>query len=60
MIYAELFLTEGIGLWLEQRWAEWLTVIITSALIPIEIYCRASDQRRESSHTFSKGLVGRE
>jgi uncharacterized membrane protein (DUF2068 family) len=28
MIYAGLFLTEGIGLWLEKRWAEWLTVII--------------------------------
>jgi hypothetical protein len=30
--------TEGIGLWLEKRWAEWLTVIITSSLVPIEIY----------------------
>ena len=38
MIYAGLFLTEGIGLWLEKRWAEWFTVIITSSLIPIEIY----------------------
>ena len=38
MIYAGLFLTEGIGLGLEKRWAEWLTVIITSSLIPIEIY----------------------
>jgi uncharacterized membrane protein (DUF2068 family) len=38
MIYAGLFLAEGIGLWLEKRWAEWLTVIITSSLIPIEIY----------------------
>jgi uncharacterized membrane protein (DUF2068 family) len=38
IIYAGLFLTEGIGLWLEKRWAEWLTVIITSSLIPIEIY----------------------
>jgi uncharacterized membrane protein (DUF2068 family) len=38
MIYAGLFLTEGIGLWLEKRWAEWLTVIITSSLIPFEIY----------------------
>ena len=37
-IYAGLFLTEGIGLWLLKRWAEWLTVIITSSLIPIEIY----------------------
>lgn len=38
MVYAGLFLTEGIGLWLEKRWAEWLTVVITSSLIPIEIY----------------------
>jgi uncharacterized membrane protein (DUF2068 family) len=37
-IYAALFLTEGIGLWLLERWAEWLTVIITSSLIPVEIY----------------------
>jgi uncharacterized membrane protein (DUF2068 family) len=37
-IYAGLFLTEGIGLWLLKRWAEWLTVIITSSLIPIELF----------------------
>jgi uncharacterized membrane protein (DUF2068 family) len=40
--YAGLFLTEGTGLWLLKRWAEWLTVIITSSLVPFEIYeiCR--------------------
>jgi uncharacterized membrane protein (DUF2068 family) len=38
MIYAALFLIEGIGLWLEKRWADWLTVVITTSLIPIEIY----------------------
>lgn len=37
-IYAGLFLTEGLGLWSLKRWAEWLTVIITSSLLPIEIY----------------------
>jgi uncharacterized membrane protein (DUF2068 family) len=37
-IYAGLFLTEGIGLWLLKRWAEWLTIIITSSLVPVEIY----------------------
>ena len=37
-IYAALFLTEGTGLWLRKRWGEWLTVIITSSLVPIEIY----------------------
>jgi uncharacterized membrane protein (DUF2068 family) len=37
-VYAALFLTEGIGLWLEKRWAEWFTVVITSSLVPLEIY----------------------
>ena len=37
-VYAGLFLAEGTGLWLKKRWGEWLTVIITSSLIPIEIY----------------------
>ena len=37
-IYAGLFLTEGIGLWLMKRWAEWFTVVITSSLLPLEIY----------------------
>jgi len=37
-LYAGLFLTEGIGLWLLKRWAEWFTVILTSSLIPVEVY----------------------
>ena len=37
-MYAALFLTEGIGLWLEKRWAEWFTVVITSSLVPLEVY----------------------
>ena len=37
-LYAALFLAEGTGLWLEKRWGEWLTVIITSSLVPLEIY----------------------
>ena len=37
-LYAALFLTEGIGLWLLKRWAEWLTIIITSSLVPLEVY----------------------
>lgn len=36
--YSALLLTEGIGLWLEQRWAEYLTVIATSSLVPLELY----------------------
>jgi uncharacterized membrane protein (DUF2068 family) len=37
-IYAGLFLTEGIGLWLVKRWAEWFSVIITTSLVPFEVY----------------------
>src|SRR5580658_9731974 len=37
-LYAGLFLAEGTGLWLRKRWGEWLTVIITSSLVPVEIY----------------------
>jgi len=36
--YSALQLTEGIGLWFEKRWAELLTVIATSLLVPVEIY----------------------
>ncbi|HEX4639718.1 MAG TPA: DUF2127 domain-containing protein [Chthoniobacterales bacterium] len=36
--YAALFLTEGVGLLFRQRWAEWLTIVATGSLIPIEIY----------------------
>ncbi len=37
-LYSALQLTEGVGLWFQKRWAEFLTVIATSCLIPIEIY----------------------
>ena len=37
-LYAGLFLTEGTGLWLGKRWGEWFTVIVTSSLVPLEIY----------------------
>lgn len=37
-IYSALFLTEGIGLWSLKRWGEWITVVITSSLLPFEVY----------------------
>jgi uncharacterized membrane protein (DUF2068 family) len=37
-IYAALFATEGIGLVLRKRWAEYFTIITTSLLIPVEVY----------------------
>src|SRR3954471_12939769 len=37
-VYAGLFLTEGIGLMMVKRWAEYFAVIITGSFLPIEIY----------------------
>jgi len=36
--YAALLAVEGIGLWMERRWAEYLTVILTASLVPLEVY----------------------
>jgi uncharacterized membrane protein (DUF2068 family) len=36
--YSALFLTEGIGLALRKRWAEYFTIISTSLFIPLEVY----------------------
>jgi uncharacterized membrane protein (DUF2068 family) len=38
LVYATIFSIEGIGLWMRQAWAEWLTIIVTGSLIPLEIY----------------------
>lgn len=36
--YAALMLTEGIGLALRKRWAEYFTIFATSSFLPLEIY----------------------
>jgi uncharacterized membrane protein (DUF2068 family) len=36
--YGALELVEGAGLWLDRLWAEYLTVIATSLLVPLEVY----------------------
>jgi uncharacterized membrane protein (DUF2068 family) len=38
LAYAVLEGAEAIGLWLLKRWAEYLTLIATAALLPLEIY----------------------
>jgi uncharacterized membrane protein (DUF2068 family) len=43
--YAVLEGAEAIGLWLLKRWAEYLTFVATTLLLPLEIY--------ELAHTFS-------
>ncbi len=36
--YGVLELVEGAGLFYRRRWAEWLTVVATSLLVPFEVY----------------------
>ena len=36
--YAVLEAIEAVGLWLQKRWGEYLTLIATAALLPLEIY----------------------
>jgi uncharacterized membrane protein (DUF2068 family) len=43
--YAALEGAEAVGLWLQKRWAEYLTFIATTLLLPLEIY--------ELTHTVS-------
>jgi uncharacterized membrane protein (DUF2068 family) len=37
-IYAAVFLTEGTGLALHKRWAEYFTIITTGSFLPLEVY----------------------
>ena len=37
-VYAGLLLTEGTGLLLRKKWAEYFTIITTAGLIPVEVY----------------------
>ncbi len=36
--YAALEATEMVGLWFNKRWAEYLTLVATTALVPFEVY----------------------
>jgi len=36
--YSALFLCEGTGLALAKRWAEYLTIVTTASLMPLEMY----------------------
>ena len=38
LVYALLEGLEAVALWLTKRWAEYLTFIVTTPLIPLEIY----------------------
>jgi uncharacterized membrane protein (DUF2068 family) len=49
LIYATIYIVEGIGLMLRRAWAEIMTVIVTTSFIPLECY--------ELSHHWSWAKV---
>lgn len=38
LAYAALFTVEGVGLWLQKQWSEYLTAFVTGSFIPFELY----------------------
>src|ERR1700685_3658613 len=58
--YTAVVLAEGTGLWLRRAWAEWLTVIATSSLIPFELWeliTRPPGRRLPIAVTFLLNLI---
>jgi uncharacterized membrane protein (DUF2068 family) len=58
-LYSALFLAEGIGLWSLKRWGEWITVVITASLLPLEIYevCRRFTLPKTAVLVLNVGIV---
>jgi uncharacterized membrane protein (DUF2068 family) len=50
-IYSAIFFTEGIGLALHKRWAEYFTIITTASFLPLEVYELAKGA------SYGKGLA---
>jgi uncharacterized membrane protein (DUF2068 family) len=55
LFYCAVLLTEGIGVYLEKRWAEFLMIFATGALIPLEI--RHVWHRLITHHTIVAPIV---
>jgi len=54
-LYATLFTTEGLGLLFNKIWAEWMAVISTSLLLPIELV--ATFNHRDEVNSVVWGLL---
>jgi uncharacterized membrane protein (DUF2068 family) len=38
LLYSAIRMAEGIGLWLQRRWAEWFGMLSSGIYLPIELY----------------------
>jgi uncharacterized membrane protein (DUF2068 family) len=57
--YAGLRFCEGTGLALKKRWAEYLTIVTTGALVPVEIYeiCKHATWEKMAVLAVNLGVV---
>lgn len=53
VVYALIEVTEGVGLWLLQRWGEYFAVVATSVFLPLEISELAKGITMTRAVTFS-------
>jgi len=56
-LYAALEAVEMVGLWLAKRWAEYLTFVATTLLLPLEIYELAAGVSALKLITFTINVV---
>jgi uncharacterized membrane protein (DUF2068 family) len=56
-IYATIFFVEGAGLLLDKIWAEWMVVVSTSLLIPLEITEIHRKHGRVMTLTFAANIA---
>ncbi len=55
--YAALYTVEGVGLWRERRWAEYLTVVATASFIPFEVIALAGGVTGPKAFAFTVNML---
>jgi uncharacterized membrane protein (DUF2068 family) len=60
LAYAALFAVEGVGLWWQRVWAEYLTIVATTSFVPFEVYelTRRFTPIRLGALVVNVGIVG--
>jgi uncharacterized membrane protein (DUF2068 family) len=57
LMYAVMFIVEGVGLLCGRRWAEWLSIVATGSFVPFELYEFVSHSRIASASTLVLNVV---
>ena len=59
-LFATLFTTEGVGLWLARRWAAYLTVVASLVFVPVELFevMRRMSPTRLTALTVNLAIAG--